>query len=441
MDFKKLEQACRREGITEVELYRVVSEDASVSTFNGEVDQNLIYESNELYVRGVYGGHIASLYVERDEDDEVEEIVRRLKENAGIIESDDPYFIYGGSDSYPTLPEESHDFENYTQGDRLALSRKMEAYVREKCEFITMTSAGVEVETSTVSIENSNGLSVSRTETAAVVYCQGVIVKDGDTRTGYYFDYVKNLADIDYEELHEYVVARPLSAIGAKSVPSAAYPVVFENRQFASLLSCFLSLFSGESAVKKLCLLGDKLGEKVFGDNITLVDDPLLAESFHKTTFDDEGVAAFKKTVVEKGVLKTFLHSLKTAKMLGAEPTGNGFKGGSGGIGVRPTNLCLAGGDRSLDEMIAGIENGILITGMMGQHAGVNAVSGAFNLQASGYRIVDGKVADPVTLIVVSGNILDLLNNVVEIASDFDSFGSVACGSVYVRSLSVSGQA
>jgi len=77
---------------------------------------------------------------------------------------------------------------------------------------------------------------------------------------------------------------------------------------------------------------------------------------------------------------------------------------------------------------------------MMGQHAGVNAVSGAFNLQASGYRIENGKIAAPVTLIVVSGNILDVMNNVTEIASDFEVSGPIACGSVRIASLSVSGK-
>lgn len=435
MNFKRLEEACKEAGITEVEVYRTVCEGSAVSTFNGEVDQNVVYEKNEMKIRGVYGGHITSLYVERDEDGEIDNIVSRLRANAGITESTDPYFIYKGSDSYPTLPEESHDYDSYTQKDRLDLCRKMEAYIKEHSAYVTTTEASVEVESHTVSIENSNGLSVSRSQNWAVVYCSGVVTKDGDTRSGYYFDFVKNLADVNYEKLFDQAVTRPLSAIGARSVASAAYPVVFENKQFASLISCFLSMFSAEAVIKKLSLLGGKVGEKVFGDNITLVDDPLLAQSPHRFTFDDEGVASFAKTVVEKGVLKTYLHNLKTAEMLGAESTGNGFGGG-----VRPTNLCLSGGNRSLEEMIAPIDNGIYITGMMGQHAGVNSVSGSFNLQASGYRIVHGKIADPVTLIVVSGNILDVLSHVVEIANDFESSGSVACGSVYIESLSVSGQ-
>ncbi len=440
MNFEVLAKKAKENGIDEIEIYHVVTDGFSVSTFNGEVDNNSVYHNNEMYIRGVYAGHIAAIYVERDEDDEIDNVVARLKADASVTESEDPYFIYGGSKEYPTLPESTHDFATYTQAQRLDMCRKMEAYIREKTEYVELTEASIEAQWTHVSIENSNGLSISREGANAAVVAVGVYRKDGDVKQGFYFDLVDNFSDIDYDKLYRDAVQRPLASIGAKSVKSGAYPVVFENKQFSGLLGCFLSAFSGEAVTKRVCLLGDKLGERVFGENITLVDDPLLAISKNKVTFDDEGVAAFRKTVVEKGVLKTFLHSLKTAKMLGAEPTGNGFKGGSGNIGVSPTNLCVECGSKSLDEMLAPIQDGIYITSMMGQHAGVNAVSGDFNLQASGFKITNGKLGEPITLFVVSGNIIDLLNHVVDIATDVECSRSVASGSVYVESLAISGQ-
>ncbi len=440
MTFQKLEAVCRAKGITEVEIYRTKAEGASISTFNGKVDKNEIYSKDEAFVRGVYNGRLASLYVERDSDDEITDIADRLIAGASVIESEDPYFIYGGSESYPTLTEEENDYASHTQADKIAICLKMEDYLRKNCEFITTTEATLETETETVTIENSSGLSVSRTTSDGVLYCGAVIAKDGDTRQGYYFDHVRKLDSIDYDKLYKMAIDRPLSSIGAGSMPSGQYPVVFENKQFASLLSCFLSMFSGDAVVKKLSLLGDKLGQKVFGDNITLIDDPLCEKSYARYSFDDEGVAAFPKTVVENGVLKTFLHNLKTAKMLDAAPTGNGFKQGSGAIGVRPTNLCLSGGEKSFEELLSPIADGVFITRMMGQHSGVNAVSGAFNLQAAGYRIRDGKIAEPVTLIVVSGNILDLMKDIRAVSADFEVGGGIGCGSVHVGSLSISGQ-
>ena len=440
MDFKALELACKAKNITEVEIYRKVVEGVSISTFNGVVDNNQIYETNEMYVRGVYNGHIVSLYVEKDTEDEIDFIVEKIIANANVTESTDPYFIYGGSKEYPVLPKEENDYDKYSQADKIALCQKIEAFLKEKCEYVQTTQAGIDVETETISIENSNGLNVSRSGMGAGIFVGAVIRKDGDVKQGHSFQLLNKLADFDYDKLVKDTIERPLSSIGAKSVPSGQYPVVFENEAAASLISCFLSMFSADAVIKKMSLLAGKVDQKVFGDNIDFVDDPHHAKANSKYPFDDEGVAAFPKTVVENGVLKTYLHNLSTAKMLGAESTGNGFKDANGKVSVGPTNIYLSGSDKSFDDMISSIDNGILITNMMGQHAGVNPVSGSFNLQSSGYKIEGGKVTDPVTLIIVSGNIVDVLNNVVEVSNDFKFSRKVGCGSVYVKSLSVSGK-
>ena len=89
--------------------------------------------------------------------------------------------------------------------------------------------------------------------------------------------------------------------------------------------------------------------------------------------------------------------------------------------------------------MIKDIKEGVFITSMMGQHAGVNPVSGAFNLQSSGFMIEDGKITKPVTLIIVSGNIVDVLNNVNCISYDFKNFGRIGTGSAFINSLAISG--
>lgn len=440
MDFKKLEAKCKANGITEVEIYKYTEEGTSITTFNGQVDDNKIYEKNENYIRGVYNGHIVALYVENDTDEEIDLIVERIKENALITESTDPYFIYGGSKEYPVVESCDHDYDNYSQADKIGLCKKLEAFVREKCEFVQMSQSAIYVSSETLSIVNSNGLNVSRSDVGAAITVGAVVRKDGDVKQGYSVQYVKNFADIDYDKILKECIERPVSSIGAKSIESGHYPVVFENKAAAGLIGCFLSMFSAEAVIKKISLLADKVGQKVFGDNITFVDDPLNEKAINKYPFDDEGVAAFPKTVVENGVLKTYLHNLSTAKMLDAQSTGNGFKEGSGSIGVSPTNFCLKSGEKSFDEMISTIENGVFITDLMGMHSGVNAVSGAFNLQSSGYKIENGKLTDPVTLIIVSGNIIDMLNNVVEVSNDFECSRRVGSGSVYVKSLAVSGK-
>lgn len=105
--------------------------------------------------------------------------------------------------------------------------------------------------------------------------------------------------------------------------------------------------------------------------------------------------------IIENGVFKGFINDLKSAAILNVEPTGNSFN-----ERVSTTNFYLLPGELSFDELIAPIKDGLYITELQGLHAGVQPISGSFNLQASGFKIIDGKIDHPVKMIVVSGNFL-----------------------------------
>lgn len=436
MDFSKIKEVFASKGINEFEIYHVEEESTSIETFNGEVDSNVVANKNELYIRGVYNNQISTIYVEKDTDDEIENVANMIIANTSVIESKNPYIIYEGSKEYPTLLEPTHDYDNYSQADLIKICQKLEAYAKDNCEFVTSTSASIKIEDTKISITNSNGLNVSRGGKQAFVVLEANVRKGEDVKSGLAYQNLNNIKDIDQEKLYNDAVIRTVRSLGAKSIPSKQYPVVFENKAALSLISCFLGMFSADNVIKKMSLLASKLGEKVFGDNITIEDDPFFEKSFTKYTFDDEGVASYKKTVVENGVLKTYLHDLSTAKAMNANPTANGFKYGKGA----PSNLVFKTSNLSFDEMIKDIKDGVLITAMMGQHAGCNQASGAFNLQASGFKIENGKVTEPVTLIIVSGNIMDVLNNVVAISNDFICERHIGIGSMYINSLNISGK-
>ena len=132
-----------------------------------------------------------------------------------------------------------------------------------------------------------------------------------------------------------------------------------------------------------------------------------------------------------------FLHNLKTAQAFNIQPTGNGTLGGN----IGPNNFHIANGDTSPSEAIKGIKEGLLIKDLQGLHAGLNPISGDFSAQSSGFLIKDGKIDRPVTLIVVSGNFLKMLNEVGCVCNDlefgYDGFGSP---SVLFNGLPISGK-
>ncbi len=440
MDFNKLLARALEKGIKELEVYEKVSEAISVETFNSQIDKNTVENSTGIYVRGVYNNHIAAIYVEKDSDDEIENIINRLIENASIIESNDPYFIYEGDKDYPEIALKENDFDEYTLEDLAKVCVKIENDLKAKCDKILNSQAAIGIDSNYVSIKNSNGLNVSKKSRNAIFYIQTMIKVNDDVKTGFYVERLNNIKDINLDKAYKFAVERPLSSIGAKSYKSAQYPVLFENKVASSLIATFSSMFSADVVLKKASPLQDKIGDVVFGKNITITDEPLNEKSFYQTPFDDEGVKAFNKEVVKDGKLLTYLHNLKTAKMMNTKSTGNGFKDRGGNIAVSISNLCLKTSDVSFDDMIKDIKEGIFITSIQGLHAGANSVSGAFNLQSSGYVIRDGKISEAVTLIIVSGNFIDMLNNVACISNDFEINSSVGTGSILVNSLAISGK-
>ena len=148
-----------------------------------------------------------------------------------------------------------------------------------------------------------------------------------------------------------------------------------------------------------------------------------------------------KDFVIENGVLKTYLHNLKTASMMNTSSTGNGFKSSvSSSVGIQPCNLYLKPGNISFEEMLKKVNDGVYITNVTGLHAGLNPISGEFNLQSSGYMIENGEITRPVTLIILSGKLDEMLNKVTYIANDFEFKSNVGTSSIAVESLAISGK-
>jgi PmbA protein len=157
--------------------------------------------------------------------------------------------------------------------------------------------------------------------------------------------------------------------------------------------------------------LREKLGDRIFAQNIDIVDDPLRLRGLRSRPFDAEGVATSARKVVEGGVLKTWLLDSATARELGLETTGHAQRGVSSTPSPGPSNLHLAAGAKSPDELIAGIEDGFYVTSLIGM--GVNLVTGDYSRGASGFWIENGKPTYPVSEVTIAGHLLEMFRSLV----------------------------
>ncbi len=441
MDTKLLFEKALEAGISEIEVYRQKTTHSEIGIFNHQIETLNSSTSDVYYIRGAYNGHLGSLYLENNELS-VDEIIITIKENATLININEPYFIYPGDESYPELKPYEGDFNFHSLAEKSQLVLDLAKKIESLSEFVSCPEASYSESSFEYMIENSNGLSVSRKGGYAYLVGEVLAKKGEEVKSGYDIQLAKKYAEFDIDKLASDAVNDTVGKFGAEPIVSGAYRTVVKNSVVRSLLSAFSSVFSAESVIRKMSFLEGKEETQIFGTNITIMDDPLCELAPSQDSFDDEGVAARKKTVVDKGVFKTFLHNLKTAKMMNTTTTGNGYKASvSSGVGVRPSNFYIVPGEASLDELFSECGNGFYLTDVQGLHAGINVINGDFSLQAQGYEIVDGKLGKPVNLIVASGNIKKLLNEVLTIGSDLNfKTGSVGAPSLLVNELSISGK-
>lgn len=439
---KKLMDAAKAAGIEACEAYLVEEESFRARSTEGEINEYQNHTARGLGFRGLKNGRMGYASTEAFDDEAVSQLVKGVLESAELCEDDDEALLYEGGDEVPELCLCGAGSADITTEAKLGRIAEMEKAVKGFDSRVEKTARNVlRTGRATVRIVNSYGMDRSYTEDLCVLYGQATARVGERVATGSYGAASRDFEKLDASTLGTEIARRAIAGLDAKSLPSGRYRVVLNNETMVDLLSTFSGIFSAENAQKGLSLLKGKLGEAVAASCVTLVDDPLLLAGMGARPFDDEGVASRAHTVIEKGVFRTFLHNLKTARKDGVQTTGNASKAGyASPVRVAPSNLYLQAGEQSFDELLASVGQGVVITEVSGLHAGANPVSGDFSLLSKGYVIENGKRGQSVEQITVAGNFYELLKNARSMADDLVfPMGSIGSPSVDVGELSISG--
>ena len=241
---------------------------------------------------------------------------------------------------------------------------------------------------------------------------------------------------ISPEEIGRLAGERAVARLNPGRLKSGAMPVVFDPRVGGSLVGHFAGAISGSSIARRSSFLLGKEGEQVFAPGIQIVDDPLRPRGLVSRPFDGEGLPTSARHLVEDGRITGWLMDSAAARQLGSQPTGHAVRGHGGAPGVSPSNMHLAAGSVSVAELIADIEEGVLVTELIGH--GVNGVTGDYSRGASGFRIVKGEIAGPVAEFTVASNLLDMFARL-SVANDLEWHRSVNVPTIRVDGMTVAG--
>ena len=437
--FKKASEA----GFSEYEVYYVDRESLGISVYKEEVEKYNLNNSAGLSFRGKLGDRIGYSYTEILDEDAIDMLVKKAKENVSAIENNDIHFIYEGDKEYKEISTYYEALENLAPDKLINIAINMEKEAKKYCDKVeSFSGCAISYSSGKYGIINSKGLNLKNKSNLLTAYVVP-IVKDGENMyDGCGYVVAKSLDEIDPAKIAKMGVDEALSKIGATSIPAGNYKVIINNEAMVSLLSTFAGIFSGDAVQKGLSLLKGKEGEIIASDIVNLVDDPHLKDGLASVAFDDEGVATVKTYLIQDGKLNTLLHNLKTANKAGVKSTGNGFKASyASPISVSPTNFYIEPGVNSLEEMTKKIDKGLIITDLAGLHSGANSITGDFSLAAKGFYIENGVKTHPVEQITVAGNFFTLLTDIEEVGNDLKfPMSSVGSPSIMIKELSIAGE-
>ena len=354
-------------------------------------------------------------------------------ESARLLEKDpfrnlpDPKYYQGKTST--DLKIYDPDYKTVTPDQRHAMARDLEAACLDAGgDRVISVSTTVYDTVEEEIVLTSNGFSGERQSTLCYAVGEMTARDEGDRKpNGYDYALGRSYRKLpSLSDLGKKTALRTMDLMGAKKIPTETLPVIIENRDVSTVLNYFTSAMSGNALQQKQSFLLDKKGEKIGSDIFTLIDDPHIIEALGSRTYDSDGFATKKRTMVEKGVLNEYFIDWYRSRKLGVEPTTGG-----------PSNLVLPPGKRSLTEIMKDLGRGILINGFIGGNS--NSNTGDFSIGITGKLFDKGEFTQNVAEMNIADNHLNFWTKLVEAANDPWAYSNIRMPSLVFKDILVSG--
>ena len=365
---------------------------------------------NSMNIQLFVDGRYASYSTNRMDKNELTGFISKGIEAARFLEKDEfrklpnPRLYYKGDGK--GLDIYDPQVENISVDEKIALIKAANAEVLGSDSRLISVSSGYEDGTSDSYIITSNGFEGDSATTYFSLSSDTAMKGEGDARpSSWWYD-----SSIFWDRLQKTGICktayeRTLRKLGQEKIDSGVYPMLVDNTQITRLLSPLISAMSGNSIQQKNSFLIGKMGEMIASGKFTLTDDPHIPQARGARWYDGEGVSTKKCNIIEKGVLNMFFIDTYYGAKLDMEPTVQS-----------PSILTCQGGNKNLDQLLASLERGIWVTGFNGGNS--NSTTGDFSFGIEGFLVENGKVSKPLNEMNITGNLLVLWKNIVEIGND-----------------------
>ncbi len=390
----------------QVEVVNVQSESTTIGFEANKLKTSQVEETKGIAVRVVKDGRLG--FAASSDESATEKLVTNVLESAA----------YG--DEVPIVFPAPQPAPNVTTFDQTITDLSIPRMVEIGQELVDLilqfepeahVNVALERGVQHRSIRNQAGTEVSFKRSPLSIFFE-ISRVDGDDVLVMFDIMGMTVWDDDYAAFARQLGEKLELAQKSATIRAGRMPVLFAPTGALVLGLPLMLGLNGKNVYTGISPMIGKVGEKLFNDKVTVVDDPIIDGRFGSASYDDEGVAHRRNVLVDRGVLKGFMYDLKTAAQSGVESTGNGSRGLFSPPGPSPTNLVFEAGETPLADIIGGLDEGLLVENVLGLGQG-NVISGAFSNPLSlAFKIEKGEIVGRVKDVSIAGNVYDLLQNV-----------------------------
>jgi PmbA protein len=318
---------------------------------------------------------------------------------------------------------------NISVDDAMEIAKRCEAAALavDKNRINNSEGAGVSNSESVFAYANSHGFLGGYPSSRHSISCSVIAEANDSMQRDYWYTSARVMKDMESAEyVGKMAGERTVRRLGARSIKTGNYPVLFEAPLASGFISSLIGAISGGSLYRKSSFLLDSLGKQIASPLLNIEELPHLKKGIASSAFDNEGVATKSRKLLENGVLQGYVLSSYSARKLGLQTTGNA--GGSHNLIVQSTGENFA-------DLLKKMDTGLLVTELLGQ--GVNMVTGDYSRGAAGFWVENGVIAHPVEEITIASNMTEMLKQIVAIGNDVIMHSSKQVGSILVENMTV----
>jgi PmbA protein len=432
----------KRHGATEADIIIADGETFSVQVRLGAVDRLTKAREKHLGLRVFVGKRSASTSTSDFSADSLNQLVAETCTLAMAVVEDQ----VSGLPSADQMAGEKPDLDLYDPirldtEQQIELAKRVEAAAMSLDERVTNSEGGdFDSSSGRVVLGNSHGF-IGEYQSSSFSMSVSPVATDPETgamQRDSWYAVQRKFAKLDSpEDVGLEAARRTVRKLGARKVATQRVPVIFDAETAGSLMGNLCSAVSGYSLYKGASFLAGQLDKPLAPEYVTICDDGRMVGGLGSRPFDGEGLPTRKTTVVERGVLKSYLLDTYSGKKLGLVSTSNASRSVGENPSVGPTNFYLAPGTNTAQDIIKTVKQGLYVTDLIG--FGINMVTGDYSRGAAGFWIEGGELAYPVEEITIAGNLKDMFAGIEMIGSDLVFRGRIASPTIKIGEMMLAG--